>query len=80
MEGGDDFEVDYILWIRVKVLTAPLAQDIEKNKTVNKYEQGGSTRIDSHNCPPQHAGFRGDWPLLVVLMLGGHIQGPKGLG
>ena len=44
-EGGDDVKVAYILWIRVKVLTAPLAQDVKKDQTVNKYEQGGSTVI-----------------------------------
>ena len=35
--------------IRVKVLTAPLAQDVEKDQTVNKYEKGASTVIiDPH--------------------------------
>ena len=37
--------MDYILWIRVKVLTAPLAQDVKKDQIVNKYEQGGQTVI-----------------------------------
>ena len=46
-EVGDDIKMDYILWIRVKVMTSPLAQDVEKDQTVNKYEQGGSTVIVS---------------------------------
>ena len=35
-EGGDDIKVDYILWIWVKVMTPPLAQDVEKDQTVNE--------------------------------------------
>ena len=30
-EGGDDIKMDYILWIWVKVMTSPLAQDVEKD-------------------------------------------------
>ena len=46
-EWRDDVKMDYILWILENVLTAPLAQDVEKDQTVNKYEQGGSTVIVS---------------------------------
>jgi hypothetical protein len=28
---GDDIKMDYILWIWVKVMTSPLAQDVEKD-------------------------------------------------
>ena len=40
-EGGGDVKVDYIFLIRAKVLTATLAQDVKKDQTINKYDQGG---------------------------------------
>ena len=36
-ERRDGIKMDYIFWIRVKVMTSPLPQDVEKDQTVNKY-------------------------------------------
>ena len=35
-EGGDDINVNYIFWILLKILTAPLAQDVKKGASLSQ--------------------------------------------
>jgi hypothetical protein len=47
----NDIKVHYLLQVRMKVMSAPLAYDIEKDQLVHKYENGGMAAMTDSYIP-----------------------------